>query len=38
MNESWDNAYKNGWDDRYEGNESVYDKHPNTFLGMASEI
>ena len=32
MNKSWDNDYKNMWDERYRDNEFVYGKEPNLFF------
>ncbi|WP_281239539.1 class I SAM-dependent methyltransferase [Flavobacterium praedii] len=32
MNTSWDNEYKNMWDERYKENEFVYGKEPNLFF------
>jgi SAM-dependent methyltransferase len=32
MNESWDNDYKNMWEERYMDNEFVYGKEPNLFF------
>ncbi|MFV8342016.1 class I SAM-dependent methyltransferase [Flavobacterium sp. XS2P39] len=32
MNESWDNAYKNMWDDRYKEQGHSYGKGPNVFF------
>lgn len=32
MNKSWDNTYKEMWDERYKENEFVYGKEPNLFF------